>query len=151
MDWDGSALGVWSMVDLWSCWKLHRLGASIKWDVMKVCSFGLDSMGLCEHLLLIRRLPPMLVRAWSGALRADFDFVPSSLGFAEGLEEAFIAYSNWTYDCAQERASLILATLCFMRCFHNGWVTYSLLMNASADTSSPQLKTLVSWFWKKLI
>jgi len=24
-------------------------------------------------------------------------------------------------------------------------------MNASANTSSPQLETLVSWFWKKLI
>jgi len=34
----------------------------------------------------------------------------------EGLEEAFIASLGWIYGCAQGRASLILATLCFRRC-----------------------------------
>ena len=32
----------------------------------------------------------------------DFDFVPSSLGFVEGLEEAFIASSSWMNGCARE-------------------------------------------------
>jgi len=88
---------------------------------------------------------------WSKASCGDFDFDSPSPGFTQRLDEAFIASSSRMYGWALERTSLILAALCFRVYLYREWVTSSLLMNASVETSSPQLEILVSWFWKKLM
>jgi len=104
-----------------------------------------------EHLLFLGGYPLCHSGTWSGASRVDFDFCSVLAKLCWRVGGSFhdlLQLDEWPHP---ERASIILATLCFRRCLYKGWVTYNPLINTSAYTSSLQLETLESWLWKELM
>jgi len=62
--------------------------------------------------------PRFWLLVWVRVLSCEFIFFLSLLRLRECLIELSIAFSNWMYDCAQDKTSLIRATSCFNGCLY---------------------------------